>query len=136
MAEAQGMLGRVEGRMKDFFAPESGMGIPNLPPEQSGLLPGMGAPNLGALPQEAGMMGEGAAAGPLPAPTPESTLGGLTGGQPEAPPELGNITLAELLSLGMNAFLEQLLLQPPDMGAGNAESVGATPQGPSPQEGV
>ena len=130
------MLGRVEGRMEEFFAPESGMGIPNLPPEQSGMLPGMGAPNLGALPQEAGMMGEEAAAGPMPAPSPESTLGGLTEGQGAAPPELGNITLAELLSLGMNAFLEQLLLQPTGMEGGNAEGPTPQAQGPSPQEGL
>jgi hypothetical protein len=122
--------------MEDFFAPESGQGIPNLPPDQAGLLGGGEAPNLGGLPQEAGL-GPEEAAGPLPAPSPESTLGGLTGGQQEAPPELGDITLSELLSLGMNSFLEQLLLQPPEMG-GPANAEGTTPQaqGPSPQEGL
>ena len=141
MAKAAGFLDRVQGRMEDFFAPESGMGVPNLPPDQSGMMPGEGAPMLGAIPEMGAAGGLGGEAAPaaggaaVPAPSPESTLGGLTEGQ--APPELGQISLGELMTLGLNSFLEQLLLQPTDTGgAPNAEGTAPQAQGPSPQEGL
>jgi len=124
-------LDQVKNRLIEQFQPTSSSANPTLPPGygQTAPAPDLGIPAGGAAPEMGGAAPSGMESY---LPTPEASIPAPTEQQmlpaAQAPAGLGQVSLEQLLGMGLNAFLIGLLTQQAPQ-AGGMPQTGGIPQG-------